>query len=150
MDKKEAEKKGYKWIEIPRGEYIITKKSNELPDSINDVGDDILKEVIECENCKKAYRIMENELIFLRKEKLPLPTLCYECRYERRIKDRLKLKLYKMSCMCRGEEDKTGIYKNTIKHFHGDGPCVEEFKTGHDPENKEIVYCEKCYQHEVY
>lgn len=149
MNKEEAEKKGYKWIEKPHGEYTITKKASELPDSI-DNDDSILKEIIECENCKRAYRVLENELIFLRRENLPLPTLCSDCRFDRRIKDRLKLKLSRMSCMCGGDHDKTGVYKNTVRHFHGDVPCTEEFKTGHAPEDKEIVYCEKCYQQEIY
>jgi hypothetical protein len=52
--------------------------------------------------------------------------------------------------MCGGVADETGIYKNTAKHLHGDGPCGEKFKTGHAPYKKEIVYCEKCYQQEVY
>ena len=148
--KEEAIRKGYKWIEVPRGEYKITKKARELPDSINEVNDDILKEVIECENCKNAYRILENELIFLRKEKLPIPKLCNECRHECRINDRLKLFLYERSCMCGGAMDNTGNYKNTVKHLHGDEPCGEKFKTGYAPDRPEIVYCEKCYQQEVY
>jgi len=146
----EAEKKGYLWVEAPQSEFKITKKSSELSNSIDEVGDSILKEIIECEKCKKAYRIMENELIFLKKENLPLPFMCHDCRYERRIDDRLTLKLYNRNCMCRGATDETGIYKNTIKHFHGDEPCGEKFKTGHDPQKQEIVYCEKCYQQEVY
>ena len=150
LTKDEAVKRGYQWIEVPRGEYAITKKASELPDSINDVNDDILKEVIECENCKNAYRILENELTFLRNEKLPLPNLCHDCRYERRINDRLGIKLYERPCMCSGDKDNTGIYKNTIKHFHGDEPCEEKFKTSYNPNSKEIVYCEKCYQQEVY
>lgn len=150
LTKEEAEEQGYPWIEVPKGEYKITKKVGELPDSIFDVANDILKEVIECENCKKAYRILENELIFLKKEKLPLPTTCHECRFERRISDRLKIQLYKRPCMCNGEKDMTGVYNNTVKHIHGDEPCGEEFKTGYSPERPEIVYCEKCYQQEVY
>ena len=150
LTEKQTNEKGYLWVEIPRGEYNITKKSAELPDLILDVQDDILKEVIECENCKNAFRVLENELIFLRKEKLPLPNLCHDCRYERRISDRLKIKLYERSCMCNGVTDNTKIYKNTVKHVHGDEPCGEKFKTGYNPEGKEIVYCEKCYQQEVY
>ncbi|KKP64028.1 MAG: hypothetical protein UR62_C0022G0006 [Candidatus Nomurabacteria bacterium GW2011_GWF2_35_12] len=150
ITEEEAKKKGYTWIEVPRGEYAITKKIFELPDSIEEVNDSILKEVIECENCKNAYRILENELIFLRNEKLPLPNLCHDCRYERRINDRLKIQLYGRSCMCAGNVDSTGIYKNTIEHFHGDKPCEEKFKTGYNLDSKEIVYCEKCYQQEVY
>jgi len=150
LTKMEAEKKGYLWVEAPQGEYKINKKSSELSDSIKEVSDEILKEIIECENCKKAYRIMENELIFLKKENLPLPSMCHDCRYERRIEDRLTLKLYERSCMCGGFTDENGIYKNTVKHLHGDEPCGEKFKTGHAPYKKEIVYCEKCYQQEVY
>ncbi|MFA6177518.1 MAG: hypothetical protein WC694_01330 [Candidatus Paceibacterota bacterium] len=149
LTKVEAEKKGYLWVEAPQSEYKMTIKSSELPTSIPEE-DEILKEIIECENCKKAYRIMENELIFLRKEKLPLPNLCHDCRYDRRIKDRLTIKLYERSCMCAGAKDETGIYKNTVKHLHGGEPCREKFKTGYAPENKEVVYCEKCYQQEVY
>ncbi len=150
IEKEEALKKNYDWIEVSHGEYKITKKASELFDSIEDVSDDILKEVFECQNCKKPYRILENELIFLRKEKLPAPQVCSECRHERRISDRLKLKLYERVCMCTGVQDETGVYKNTIKHIHGNEPCVEVFKTGYSPDRPEIVYCEKCYQQEVY
>ena len=30
--------------------------------------------------------------------------------------------------MCSGDKDNTGIYKNTIKHFHGDEPCEEKIQ----------------------
>ena len=150
MIKEEAIKNGYPWIEVPHGEYIITKKASELPDSINDINDEILREVIECENCKNAYCILENELIFYKKEKLPLPTMCHDCRYERRIQDRLKIQLYERKCMCDGKTDENGVYFNTVKHIHGDEPCGQEFKTGYSPNSPEIVYCEKCYQQEVY
>lgn len=150
LTKEEAVKKNYAWIEVSHSEYKITKKISELPNSIEEVNNGILEEIIECENCKNAYRILENELIFLRNEKIPIPHLCNDCRYDRRISDRLKINLYKRSCMCSGKTDNTGIYKNTVKHFHGDKPCAEKFKTGYSPDSGEIVYCEKCYQQEVY
>ncbi len=150
LSKEEAMEKNYGWVEVERGEYAITQKASELPDSIDDATDQILKEIIECQNCKKPYRILENELLFYKKEKLPIPRMCNECRHERRISDRLKLFLHKRSCTCSGEKDNTGVYKNTVEHFHGDKSCVEEFKTGYAPDRPEIVYCEKCYQQEVY
>ena len=150
MTKQEAEGKKYPWIEVGRGEYTITQKAFELPDSINDVTDQILQVVIECENCKNPYRILENELIFLRKEKMPIPNLCNECRHERRIADRLRMQLYDRFCMCAGVADETNTYTNTVSHVHKDLPCGEKFKTGYTPERPEIVYCEKCYQQEVY
>ena len=150
MSKEEAIRKGYVWIETERANYKITKKASELPESIKETTDQILKEVIECTECKNPYRILENELIFLRREKLSVPHMCSECRHERRINDRLKLFLYERSCMCEGTKDETGVYKNTVSHIHKDSPCGENFKTGYAPDRPEIVYCEKCYQQEVY
>lgn len=150
MTKEEVEKRGYTWIEVELNKYNITQKASDLPDSINDATDQILKEVMECGVCKKAYRILENEFNFLRKEKLPLPHMCHDCRHERRISDRLKIKLYERSCMCAGAADETGKYKNTVSHIHKDSPCGKKFKTGYSPDRPEIVYCEKCYQQEVY
>jgi hypothetical protein len=150
MDKEEAIKNGYQWKEIERGVYNITKKADELPDSIDGVDDSIVREIIECKNCKNPYHILENEFIFYKKEKLPIPILCDECRFKRRIEDRLKLQLYKRKCMCGGESDNTGVYKNTASHLHGNNACEEEFETGYSSDKPGIIYCEKCYQQEVY
>ena len=150
LRKEEALGNNYGWIDRERGEYAITIKAADLPEKIVDTTDEILKEVIECENCKFAYRIQPNELAFYRRENLPLPHLCNECRYERRIADRLSIQLYERPCMCAGKGDKTGVYKNMIAHQHGNGPCAERFKTGYATGRSEIVYCEKCYQQEVY
>ena len=146
----EARKKGYTWIEVSRGNYKMSKKATELENSINEVSDNILKEVVECKECKNPYKILENEFLFFKKEKLSIPRICGECRHERRISDRLKVGLYERSCMCAGEKDSTGVYQNTVSHEHGDNPCNEKFKTGYAPDRPEIVYCEKCYQQEVY
>ncbi|MDD2840452.1 MAG: hypothetical protein PHY80_05035 [Rickettsiales bacterium] len=150
MTKEKALENNYPWVEIPKGEYKSTKKVSELPDSIIDVNNDILKEIIECENCKDAYRVLENELLFYKKENIPLPTMCHECRFKRRIEDRLKIELYKRKCMCTGLSDETNKYKNNTEHIHGKSPCEESFKTGYGPDMLDIVYCEKCYQQEVY
>jgi len=150
ISKEEAIKCNYLWIEVPRGNYTITKKASELPDSIEQVSNSILNEVIECGECKNPYKIVENEFIFFKKEKLPIPNICHDCRYERRIADRLKTPLYDRECMCAGLNDKTEKYKNNTTHLHGSNPCGEKFKTGYSPDSPEIVYCEKCYQQEVY
>jgi hypothetical protein len=150
LSKEEAKAKNYAWIETDRGEYKITKKAEELPNWAQDLKNEIINEVIECSKCKNPYRILENELIFYKRENLPLPRICNECRHEQRISDRLKLFLYDRSCMCAGSFDETKKYKNTVTHAHGDTHCGEEFKTGYATTRPEIVYCEKCYQQEVY
>jgi hypothetical protein len=35
------------------------------------------------------------------------------------------------------------------KHGHS-GKCLNEFETTYDPKGPEIVYCESCYQKEIY
>ena len=150
LSKIEVEEKGYGWIDREKGEYAITKTSSDLPEKITDTTDDILNEVIECEKCKFAYRIQPNELIFYKKENLPVPHMCSECRHERRIGDRLTIHLYERVCMCAGSEEVAGKYQNSALHTHGVSPCGGEIKTGYAPDRPEIVYCEKCYQAEVY
>jgi len=141
---------GYPWIEAERGEYAITMEASDLNDSIDDVTENILKEVVKCSVCANPYRILENEFLFYKKEGLPIPRMCHDCRFDKRIQDRLKFELYERQCMCAGGADITGVYNNTVKHDHGVGECGEIFKTGYSRERPEIVYCEKCYQQEVY
>ena len=150
MTKEKAKLEAYPWIEVERGKYNITKKVGELIDLIDSVNDDILNEVIECESCNNPYRILENEFSFYKKENIPLPTNCGDCRFNKRIEDRLKIELYERKCMCSGHHDETSKYVNTVKHVHGDSACGETFKTGYSLNSEQIVYCEKCYQQEVY
>jgi len=96
-----------------------------------------------CEKCGK-------QTICLYAPENPNHMYCNDCRYDRRIGDRLSLKLYERKCMCVGKADETGKYQNTVAHIHGDDSCSEIFKTGYSLESEEIVYCEKCYQQEVY
>ncbi len=126
LNMEQALKNHYPWLEIEKGEYDITISAKDLPQNIKDVTDEILNEVISCSNCNFAYRIIASELNFYRKENLPLPDLCTDCRYNRRISDRLKAKLYKRNC----------------------NKCSLEIMTGFSED--EIVYCERCYQNEVY
>lgn len=96
-----------------------------------------------------AYRIIPQELAFYRKQILPIPRLCPDCRHYERIKQRNLLKLWKRRCTCRGSVSDNGVYKNTAEHFHGSNHCPNEFETTYAPERQEIVYCERCYLVEV-
>ncbi|MFA6523954.1 MAG: hypothetical protein WC264_01125 [Candidatus Paceibacterota bacterium] len=156
LNKEDILKRGFNWQDDPKRDYEITIKSKDLPDHINDVSDDILDEVIECEHngkdcnqqCTTAFRILPNELQFYRQMNLALPRLCPNCRHYERIKKTNPPKLWHRKCMCNGVESSNKEYKNTIKHFHGDKPCSNEFETAISDERKEIVYCKECYQAE--
>ncbi len=137
LTKEEALKNGYNWKDKEERNYVPTIRSNDIPDNIKDVGEDILNEVIECEHrgecndrCSTAFKIIKDELIFYKRFNIPIPHLCYGCRYSIRFRNRNPLKLWNRSCMKEG--------------------CNNEFETSYAPDRPEIVYCEKCYQSEVY
>lgn len=157
LTKNEAIEKGFRWRDPDTKDYVITLKCEDIPKDIHSTPDSVVNEVLECahkmqcnQNCTKAFRIIPNELNFYRKIGVPLPILCPACRTMERLKLRLNPKLYFRKCMCAGVGDDSDMYQNTCEHSHGQGHCEEEFETGYDPKDGHIVYCEKCYQQEVY
>ena len=159
LSKERIEKEGYGYSDLKkhRGVYSVTLKAENLPDNIDDVEDNIINEVIECANAKigvcrgvNVFKIIKQELQFYKNHNLPLPDLCPNCRHYQRIKQRNPLKLWHRQCQCAGEKSDNKVYQNTIQHFHSNEHCPNEFETTYSPDRKEIVYCEKCYQQEVY
>jgi hypothetical protein len=144
--KKEAVKQGYSWQDIEERNYKIDIENKDIPDNIKDVNNDIVNKVIACghggkcgDQCTEAFKIIPEEFEFYKRMNLPLPRLCPNCRHYQRINLRNPLKLWDRSCMC----DK----KN---HFHGQEKCEVQFKTSYAPDRSEVIYCEKCYQQEIY
>ena len=151
MTKNEALEKGLKWEDRVPGTFgKETIKPEDIPDGIKNIPDSITKEVLKCESCSKNYNIVSKELEFYRRENIPIPRLCPDCRYKRRIALRPPRKLWHRACQCAGVQSDNKVYKNTIEHpHHGKDHCPNEFETSYSPDRKEIVYCEKCYQAEV-
>ncbi len=152
-----AEQRGFAWYEEKDRNYNITIKKEDLVDNIKDVQDSILNEIIACEHegkcaqqCTTAFRIIDSELQYYKRMNLPLPSLCPNCRHYERLKLRNPLKLWTRACGCAGTSSQNGAYNNTGPHSHGAEACPNQFETSYDPDGSEIVYCEKCYQQEVY
>jgi len=146
LTKDEAVAKGYLWQDLEDRNYRIDIKGEDLPDSISEVGEDAAGKVISCihsgkckDQCTEAFKILPEEFKFYKRMSIPLPRLCPNCRHYQRLKLRNPLKLWDRACMCSQKE-----------HFHGEGKCPEEFKTTYAPERPEIIYCERCYQSEIY
>ena len=138
LTKEQAIEQGYKWKEKVDRDYSIDIHTEDIPDSIKDIPDtDILNKVIECahkgacnQQCTEAFKIIPEELSFYRRMNLPIPRLCPNCRHYERLSQRNPMKLWHRKCMKEG--------------------CTNEFETSYSPERPEIVYCERCYQKEVY
>ena len=81
-----------------------------------------------CEVSGKPFRIIKQELEFYRKHHLPVPRRHPDQRHLDRMKLRNPRKLYERTC------DKCGV----------------GMQTTYAPDRPEIVYCEKCYNKEMY
>ncbi len=153
----DAEKMGFTWKEMKEKNYKATISPFAISDDPKKIDDTITTEVIGCinegkgeHNCTIAFRILPDELQFYKQLNVPIPVFCPNCRHHQRLKQRNALKLFKRKCQCAGQESENKLYKNTGVHAHADNHCENEFETSYDPERAEIVYCEKCYQQEVY
>ncbi len=143
LTKEQAIAQDFKWEGMSRGTYgKETVDWKNFPDSVLQLplGFDVSKEVFVCMECKKNYRIIVDELSFYRRMNIPIPRNCPECRHVRRIKNRGPNKLWYRKCLC----------EKTNHPSHLDIGCPSEFETTYAPERLEIVYCEKCYQAEIY
>jgi len=137
---------GYSWKEKEKKEYPNALRGDALPDSIHHVTDDILNQIISCPSngnpeyqCTTAFKIVPSELQFYRQKNLPLPRFCPNCRHYERIRTyRNPMRLQKRQCMCTKEN-----------HGH-EGECENTFETTYAPDRPEKVYCDRCYQAEVY
>ena len=139
MTKEEAKRKGFNWQDTITGTYE-KETIKEIPETIQEVTENILKEVLVCEDCKKNFIITKSEFDFYKRMNLPLPHKDFECRHQDRMKKRNPRTLWHRSCMC-----------NKHNHEgHKNIKCPNEFETAYSPERKETVYCESCYQQEIY
>ena len=135
---------GYRYKKPDDKDHGITKNHADLPLSIEEIPDAVVKEVIACdhggkcvEQCTGAFRISPDELAFYRRMHIPVPDLCPNCRYYARLRLKLPMRLWDRSCMC-----------SIDAHGHA-GICPNRFETPYEPGRPETVYCESCYQKEV-
>lgn len=124
--KEEVLSMGYSWDDTENPTYSATIKSADLPDTVHEVRDSILQEIIECLNCRRGYKIIQGELDLLRKINLPVPHECPKCRENKRF-DRM---------------NGPGMY------YRQCDKCKIEIYTPYASNRPEIVYCVKCYQQE--
>ncbi len=125
LNKEEVEKKGLRWYEPEKREYSVTMQTVDIPDNIQSVPDSIIQEVIQCSNCARGFKVIPQELQFLKQHNLPLPRQCPFCRiWEKVDKWVLNMKLYDRTCM----------------------KCGLEFRTHYDKNQAPNILCKDCYK----
>lgn len=120
--KEEVETLGWRWREVDKKEYQPATIA-EIPDNIKDLPESITKEVLACENCKKNYRLIPQEIAFYKSTGLPAPRICGECRNSKRFKARNPYELFARTC----------------------AHCHKSIQSTYAPNRPEIVYCDECY-----
>ncbi len=76
-----------------------------------------------CQNCKNPFTIEPEDFAFYEKMKVPAPTWCPDCRYQRRLTNRNEWNFYKRACdLCK--KDVVSLYNSEYP-----GP----------------VYCQSCW-----
>lgn len=123
--KDEALKEGYIWEDREEPVYQKTLNGNNLPQSILETEETITKEIIECNTCKKCYRIAPGEFVLCQKLGVPIPANCPKCREKRRF---------------------ALINKPHDSHKTNCDNCKKEIETMHNPSSGKIIYCVSCYQ----
>lgn len=100
---------------------------DQLPETINEVTDDILNKAICCEVTNRPFKIISSELSFLRRMGFPLPTIHPAIRMANRWKISPVGKKYKTTCK----------------------KCNKDIESLFDPKENFLLYCENCYKQEV-
>jgi hypothetical protein len=121
---------GWRWKKqddtIPDVQRIIP--ADQLPDSINDIPDDILNWAIRCNTTKRLYKVTMQELQYCRYRQIPIPREHPDVRYRYRMTAQNPFRLWERAC----------------------AKCGKTVPTSFAPERPEIIYCEPCYLNIVY
>lgn len=138
VSEEHARAAGYQWLEKRVGAFgKETQKQSEVPDTINDINESICKALLACDVCGKNYQILKQEFEFYKKQEIPIPSSCPDCRHLARLYTFNPKKLWHRQCMCKVDN-----------HGHA-SPCPVQFETTYAPDRPEVVYCEQCYQAET-
>ena len=85
LDKEKATANGFRWQDERASSHQITLPVESIPDSIHDIDDSVLREILGCSDCGKVYRIVAAELELLKRFKFPIPRKCPDCRHMDRL-----------------------------------------------------------------
>lgn len=128
VGKKEVTKNGWEWHEEVDANENYLGPVITPPPAIEEVTDDITKQILRCDVTGKPYKVIPQELAFYREMHLPIPRKCPDQRHRERMGLRNPRKLWERECM----------------------NCKKPIQTTYSPERPEIVYCEECYLAAVY
>lgn len=137
LTKAEAQAQGLPWRDMALKTQPATLAA--LPDQVSEITEQLAKELLACTQCGRNYKFIAQELNVYKLGQIPLPTLCFYCRHAARLQQRNPRALWQRQCMC-----------TQPTHDHAGKQCPRDFMTSYAPDRPELVYCEECYQREIY
>ncbi|MEI7424697.1 MAG: hypothetical protein WCK10_01090, partial [Candidatus Staskawiczbacteria bacterium] len=130
LTKEQALSKGYRWEDdIPRTKDQETISIDELPKIPNLFTNELTEQVLKCNTCTNNYRLTSQEILFYKRLNISIPSDCFNCRHEKRMKLRNARTLYDGFC----------------------AKCGDKFQTSYNSEQQKEykIYCESCYNNEI-
>jgi len=122
LSREEVISSGWQWLD-DHSEKIYRGGKYQIPNKIDDVSDDVCKNILVCEKSGKLYKIIPQELEFYRRMHVPIPKCSPNQRHYDRMSLRTPCKLWAREC----------------------DSCAVQIDSSYAPERAEKVYCEKCY-----
>lgn len=128
LTKEEVLAKGWRWYEGKETASQYMGNRIELPETIDELTEEISKQILICETTGKPYKIIPQELRLYQSMNLPPPVLCPDERHRLRSIRRNPYTLWDRPC----------------------AHCKKTIETTYAPDRPEIIYCEDCYLSTVY
>lgn len=136
MTAEQVQQRGWRWLQ----EDSKSKRSATAAMSVDLSFDAVtlVQQTFSCSSCTRSFRLTSAEVAFHQQTKIALSPLCSSCRFKQLMALRTPLAIWQRRCMC-----------TQTDHGHH-GLCPTEFPTSYAPDRKELVYCEACYNKEIY
>jgi CxxC-x17-CxxC domain-containing protein len=126
LTREEALKLNFTWRDPDPKDYM--PQTCEVPDTVAEADTSITAGILACEKTGKNFKITPQELEFYISRELPVPRMHPDERHRVRMKFRSPREIWERPC------DKCGI----------------QIQTPYAKERAETVYCEDCYNKEIY
>jgi hypothetical protein len=120
--------RGWRWVDDVEPKVRESEPTDAIPDDVHDATDDIARRIFRCDATGKPFKVIPEELTFVRSMNIALPRVSPEQRYRTRMARRNPRKLWLREC----------------------AHCKKTINTTYASDRPEIVYCEECYLRAVY
>ncbi len=125
LTKERALDLGYRWLEPAA--RMAKEQIYKVPDTIEEVKEEVTGQTLSCRGCRKNFKIVQQELAYYRRHRIPLPLICVDCRYLERLSAKNPMRLRESSC----------------------AKCGQNMQTSFPEETDMRIYCGDCYLREL-